>query len=144
MKQASVPSASATPVATSPRTSSRSSDELTAAIVSVSSRRCRSEASITESLRVVRAFLNTRLIRFRREPRSHDRLLGSRRPRADRRKGRGPMYGRVEDVPDALAVRSGFLSRRRRLVPAETIVDIDDRSRVVGLGVEREAIRSFL
>ena len=55
-----------------------------------------------------------------------------------------PMYGRVEDVPDALAVRSGFLSRRRRLVPAETIVDIDDRSRVVGLGVEREAIRSFL
>ena len=55
-----------------------------------------------------------------------------------------PMYGRVEDVPDALAVRSGFLSRRRRLVPAETIVDIDDRSRVIGLGVEREAIRSFL
>jgi hypothetical protein len=55
-----------------------------------------------------------------------------------------PMYGRVEDVPDALAVRSGFLSRRRRLVPAEAIVEIDDRSRVIGLGVEREAIRSFL
>jgi hypothetical protein len=55
-----------------------------------------------------------------------------------------PMYGRVEDVPDALAVRSGFLSRRRRLVPAETIVEIDDRTRVVGLGVEREAIKSFL
>ena len=55
-----------------------------------------------------------------------------------------PMYGRVEDVPDALAVRSGFLSRRRRLVPAETIVEIDDRSRVIGLGVDREAIRSFL
>jgi hypothetical protein len=55
-----------------------------------------------------------------------------------------PMYGRVEDIPDALAVRSGFLSRRRRLVPAETIVEIDDRSRVIGLGVEREAIRSFL
>jgi hypothetical protein len=55
----------------------------------------------------------------------------------------GPMYGRVEDVPDALAVRSGFFSRRRRLVPAETIVEIDDRSRVVGLGVDREAIRSF-
>jgi hypothetical protein len=53
------------------------------------------------------------------------------------------MYGRVEDVPDALAVRSGFFSRRRRLVPAETIVEIDDRSRVVGLGVDREAIRSF-
>jgi hypothetical protein len=55
----------------------------------------------------------------------------------------GPMYGRVEDVPDALAVRSGFFSRRRRLVPAETIVEIDDRSRVVGLGVDREAIRSL-
>jgi hypothetical protein len=55
-----------------------------------------------------------------------------------------PMYGRVQDVPDALAVRSGFLSRHRRLVPAETIVEIDSRSRVIGLGVEREAIRSFL
>jgi hypothetical protein len=55
-----------------------------------------------------------------------------------------PMYGRVKDVPDALAVRSGFLSRRRRLVPAETIVEIDDRSRVIALGVDREAIRSFL
>jgi hypothetical protein len=55
-----------------------------------------------------------------------------------------PMYGRVENVPDALAVRSGFLSRRRRIVPAEAIVEIDDRSRVIGLGVEREAIRSFL
>ena len=55
-----------------------------------------------------------------------------------------PMYGRVENVPDALAVRSGFLSRRRRLVPADTIVEIDDRSRVIGLDVEREAIRSFL
>ena len=54
------------------------------------------------------------------------------------------MYGRVEDVPDALAVRSGFLSRRRRLVPADAIVEIDGRSRVIGLGVEREAIRSFL
>jgi hypothetical protein len=55
-----------------------------------------------------------------------------------------PMYGRVQDVPDALSVRSGFLSRHRRLVPAETIVEIDSRSRVIGLGVEREAIRSFL
>lgn len=55
-----------------------------------------------------------------------------------------PMYGRVQDVPDALAVRSGFLSRHRSLVPAETIVEIDSRSRVIGLGVEREAILSFL
>jgi hypothetical protein len=54
------------------------------------------------------------------------------------------MYGREENVPDALAVRSGFLSRRRRLVPAEAIAEIDDRSRVIGLGVELEAIRAFL
>jgi hypothetical protein len=54
------------------------------------------------------------------------------------------MYGREQGVPDALAVRSGFLARRRRLVPAEAIVDIDGRTRVIGLSVEREAIRSFL
>ena len=54
------------------------------------------------------------------------------------------MYGREQDVPDALAVRSGFLARRRRLVPADAIVEIDGRSRVIGLGVERDAIRSFL
>jgi hypothetical protein len=30
------------------------------------------------------------------------------------------------------------------LVPADAIVEIDDRSRVIGLAVEREAIRSFL
>ena len=54
------------------------------------------------------------------------------------------MYGREQGVPDALAVRSGFLARRRRLVPADAIVEIDGRSRVIGLGVERDAIRSFL
>lgn len=54
------------------------------------------------------------------------------------------MYGRAPDVPDAISVRSGFLSRRRRLVPAEAIEQIDGRSGVVGLSVEREAIRSFL
>ncbi len=56
----------------------------------------------------------------------------------------GPMYGTEPDVPDALAVRSGFLSRRRRLVPADAIDQIDGRSGVVGLSVDREAILSFL
>jgi hypothetical protein len=56
----------------------------------------------------------------------------------------GPMYGTQPDVPDALAVRSGFLSRRRRLVPAEAIEDIDGANGVVGLRVDREAIRFFL
>jgi hypothetical protein len=55
-----------------------------------------------------------------------------------------PMYGTAPDVPDALSVRSGFLSRRRRLVPANAIREIDGSSGVVGLSVAREAIRAFL
>jgi hypothetical protein len=55
-----------------------------------------------------------------------------------------PMYGSAPDVPDALSVRSGFLSRRRRMVPAETIKEIDGSSGVVGLSVGRETIRAFL
>ena len=55
-----------------------------------------------------------------------------------------PMYGTAPDVPDALAVRSGLFSRRRRLVPADTIEQIDGQSGVIGLRVDREAIRSFL
>jgi hypothetical protein len=54
------------------------------------------------------------------------------------------MYGTAPDVPDALAVRSGLFSRKRRLVPAETIEQIDGVSGVIGLRVERDAIRSFL
>ena len=55
-----------------------------------------------------------------------------------------PMYGSEPDVPDALAVRSGFLSRRRRLVPADAIDQIDSRSGVIGLSVGRDAVLSFL
>jgi len=55
-----------------------------------------------------------------------------------------PMYGATRDVPDALSVRSGFLARRRRLVPATTIENIDRSSGVVSLNVERESIRAFL
>ena len=55
-----------------------------------------------------------------------------------------PMYGTLPDVPDALAVKSGFMSRQRRLVPADTIAEVDPASRVVGLRVAREAIRRFL
>ncbi len=36
-----------------------------------------------------------------------------------------PMYGTAPDVPDALSVKSGLFSRRRRLVPADTIEQID-------------------
>jgi hypothetical protein len=55
-----------------------------------------------------------------------------------------PMYGTLPDVPDALAVKSGFLSRQRRLVPADTIAEVDPATKVVGLRVAREAIRRFL
>jgi hypothetical protein len=54
------------------------------------------------------------------------------------------MYGSERDRPDALSVRSGFLSRRRRLVPLGAIQEIDGTSGVVGLNVERESIRLFL
>jgi hypothetical protein len=55
-----------------------------------------------------------------------------------------PMYGTKPDEPDALSVRSGVFSRRRRLVPAEAIEQIDGASGVIGLRVERESIRKFL
>ncbi|MGZ4384387.1 MAG: hypothetical protein ACXVYM_01625 [Gaiellaceae bacterium] len=55
-----------------------------------------------------------------------------------------PMYGTKPDVPDALSVRGGFLSRRRRMVPAETIDTVDGARGVIALSVGRDAIRSFL
>lgn len=54
------------------------------------------------------------------------------------------MYGTAPDRPDALAVKSGFLARRRRLVPAEAIEQIDDSSGVIGLRIERDSLRRFL
>jgi hypothetical protein len=66
--------------------------------------------------------------------------------REGRRVGRVecPMYGTAPDVPDALAVRSGFFARRRRVVPAEAIEEVDDTTGVIGLRVPREALKSFL
>jgi hypothetical protein len=55
-----------------------------------------------------------------------------------------PMYGSRPDEPDALSVRGGFLSRRRRLVPAATIDQIDGQSGVIGLSVDRDSILRFL
>ena len=55
-----------------------------------------------------------------------------------------PMYGTTPDEPDALAVRTGFFARGRRLVPADAIDQIDGASRVIGLRVEREILRRFL
>jgi len=56
----------------------------------------------------------------------------------------GPMYGSSGETPDALSVRFSLLPWRRRLVPASAIAAIDDRTKVIGLGIERDAIRAFL
>jgi len=56
----------------------------------------------------------------------------------------GPMYGTSPESPDALSVRSGFFARRRSIVPAESIEQIDGGAKVIGLRVERESIRTFL
>jgi hypothetical protein len=55
-----------------------------------------------------------------------------------------PMYGTAPDVPDALAVRAGRWPKRRRLVPADAIEEIDGESGVVGLSVDRDALPTFL
>jgi len=55
-----------------------------------------------------------------------------------------PMYGTQQHVPDALSVRAGRFSRHRRLVPANTIAEIDSTSGVVALRVARDSIRRFL
>ena len=55
-----------------------------------------------------------------------------------------PMYGTKPDEPDALSVKGGLFSRRRRLVPADAIDQIDGRTRVIGLSVDREGLLNFL
>ena len=55
-----------------------------------------------------------------------------------------PMYGTSPEMPDALSVRSGLILRKRHLVPAETIEQIDGGSKVIGLRIDRESIRTFL
>ena len=55
----------------------------------------------------------------------------------------GPMYGVSGATPDALSVRFSLLRWRRRLVPASAIAAIDDRTKVIGLGIDRDQIRAF-
>jgi hypothetical protein len=54
------------------------------------------------------------------------------------------MYGTSQTTPDALSVRFSLLRWRRRLVPASAIAAIDDRTKVIGLAVDRDSIRPFL
>lgn len=54
------------------------------------------------------------------------------------------MYGTAPDIPDALSVKSRAFSQHRLLVPAGSIAEIDGASCVVGLNVDRQAVRRFL
>jgi hypothetical protein len=55
----------------------------------------------------------------------------------------GLMYGFSGEMPDVLSVRISLL-RRRRLVPVSAIEAVDDRTKVIGLCIDRDAIRAFL
>jgi hypothetical protein len=52
--------------------------------------------------------------------------------------------GGSPQTPEALPVRFSLFGWRRRLVPADAIETIDEGTRVVGLRIERNAIRAFL
>ena len=56
----------------------------------------------------------------------------------------GPMYGGSPETADALSVRFSLLGRRRCLVPAGAIEAIDEGTKVIGLRIQRSAIRGFL
>jgi hypothetical protein len=56
----------------------------------------------------------------------------------------GSMYGSSAETPDALSVRFSLLRWRRLLVPTAAIAAIDDRTRVIGLRIDRNEIRAFL
>jgi hypothetical protein len=56
----------------------------------------------------------------------------------------GALYGASPESPEALSVRVSLLRRRRRLVPADAIEAIDERTRVIGLRLERSAVRAFV
>jgi len=64
---------------------------------------------------------------------------------------KGRVVGRVEGAvhgaspidPSALSVRFGVFRRRRCLVPADAIAEIDGRTRVIGLGVDRQTVKAF-
>lgn len=55
-----------------------------------------------------------------------------------------PRYSSLDRTADALSVRTGVLRRRRRLVPAGAIAGVDERTKVVGLRIERHEIRAVV
>jgi uncharacterized protein YrrD len=55
-----------------------------------------------------------------------------------------PLFGTAPDVPDALAVRSGGLSHRHFIVPANAIGTVDEVRRLIGLKVDRQQLLRFL
>jgi hypothetical protein len=53
-----------------------------------------------------------------------------------------PRYSSSDRTADALSVRTGVLRRRSRLIPAGAIAAVDECTRVIGLRIERHAIRA--
>jgi len=56
---------------------------------------------------------------------------------------KGPVYHASREIPEALSIRFSLLRWRRRLVPADAIEAIDNHTRVIGLRIERSAIRAL-
>lgn len=54
------------------------------------------------------------------------------------------MHGSSQHTPDALAVRFSIFRWRRLLVRLEEIAEIDRRTRVIGLRVNRDQLAAFL
>jgi len=54
------------------------------------------------------------------------------------------MHGSSQNTPDALAVRFSIFRWRRLLVRLEEIAEIDRRTRVIGLRVNRDQLAAFL
>jgi hypothetical protein len=54
-----------------------------------------------------------------------------------------PLSPTDPDQPEALVVRAGFLGRHRSVVPADRIDEIDPVSGVIGLRVDRRAVRDL-
>jgi hypothetical protein len=63
---------------------------------------------------------------------------------------RGRVAGRVErsprsepgESPGTVAIRLGLLRVRRCLLPPDSIEQIDERSKVIGLAIDRKALRA--
>jgi hypothetical protein len=56
----------------------------------------------------------------------------------------GVLYGASPEILEALSARVSLLRRGCRFVPADAIEATDERTRVIGLRLERSAIGAFV